>query len=88
VKGTRLQGDVKFVRFLSPVIAVMHSAVRVTLAGQTAPSPSRDSTQLTVVAKRDREWRSEGLMNARKLTVERQLFLDDIDSLPKTRNVR
>jgi hypothetical protein len=39
--------------------------------------------QLTVVAKRDREWRSEGLMNARRLTVERQLFLDDIDSLPK-----
>ena len=38
--------------------------------------------QLTVVTKRDGEWRSEGLMNARKLTMERQLFLDDIDSLP------
>ena len=39
--------------------------------------------QLTVVAKRDREWRGEGLMNARRLTVERQLFLDDVDSLPE-----
>ncbi len=83
VKGTSLQGEVKFVRSLSAVAAVMHSAVRVTLQGQTEPSPSRDSMQLTVVAKRDREWRSEGLMNARRLTVEWQLFLDDIDSLPE-----
>ncbi|MGH9881366.1 MAG: hypothetical protein ACRD6N_08020, partial [Pyrinomonadaceae bacterium] len=37
---------------------------------------------LTVVRKRDEEWRGEGLMNARRLTMERQLFLDDIDSLP------
>jgi len=70
------------VRFLSPVLAVMHSGVRVTLQRQTEASPSRDSMQLTVVAKRDGEWRSEGLMNARRLTMERQLFLDDIDSLP------
>ena len=82
VKGTRLQGDVKFVHFLSAVIAVMHSAVRVTLQGQTEASPSRDSMQLTVVAKRDGQWRSEGLMNARRLTLERQLFLDDVEALP------
>jgi len=82
VKGTRLQDEVKFVRFLSPVLAVMHSGVRVTLQRQTEASPSRDSMQLTVVAKRGGEWRGEGLMNARRLTMERQLFLDDIDSLP------
>jgi hypothetical protein len=70
------------VRFLSPVLAVMHSGVRVTLQRQTEASPSRDSMQLTVVAKRGGEWRGEGLMNARRLTMERQLFLDDIDSLP------
>jgi uncharacterized protein (TIGR02246 family) len=81
-KGSRLEGAVRFVRLLSPVLAVMHSVVRVTLPGQTEASPSRDSMQLTVVAKRDGEWRGEGLMNARKLTMERQLFLDDIDSLP------
>jgi uncharacterized protein (TIGR02246 family) len=82
VKGTRLQGEVKFVHFLSAALAVMHSEVRVTLRGQTEASPSRDSMQLTVVAKPDGEWRGEGLMNARRLTMERQLFLDDIDSLP------
>ena len=55
VKGTRLQGEVKFVRFLSAVVAVMHSAVRVTLQGQAEASPSRDSMQLTVVTKHDGE---------------------------------
>jgi uncharacterized protein (TIGR02246 family) len=82
VKGTRLQGEVKFVRLLSAAVAVMHSAGGVTLQGQTEASPSRDSMQLTEVAKRDGEWRSEGLMNARRLAMERQFFLDDIDALP------
>jgi uncharacterized protein (TIGR02246 family) len=82
VKGSRLEGEVKFVRFLSPVLAVMHSVVRVTLHGQTKAWPGRDSMELTVVTKRDGEWRGEGLMNARRWTIERQLFLDDIDSLP------
>jgi len=71
------------VRFLSPVLAVMHSVVGTGLAGQTKPSPSRDSMEPAVVTKRDREWRAESLMNARCLTMERQLFLDDIDSLPE-----
>jgi uncharacterized protein (TIGR02246 family) len=82
VTGSRLEGEVQFVRLLSPVLAVMHSVVRVTLSGQTEPSPSRDSMQLTVVTKRDGAWRGEGLMNARRLTMARQLFLDDIDALP------
>jgi uncharacterized protein (TIGR02246 family) len=65
VKGSRLEGEVKFVRLLSPTRAVMHSVVRTALAGQTTPSPSRDSMELTVVTKRDGEWRGESLMNAR-----------------------
>jgi len=82
VKGSRLEGEVKFVRFLSPTLAVMHSVVRTTLAGQTKPLPSRHFMELIVVTKRDGQWRGQSLMNARKLTMERQLFLDDIDSLP------
>jgi uncharacterized protein (TIGR02246 family) len=83
VKGSRLdEGEVKFVNFLSPQLAVMHSVVRVTLPGRTDPSPSRDSMQLFVVGKRDGEWRAEAVLNARRLTLERQLFLDDFDSLP------
>jgi uncharacterized protein (TIGR02246 family) len=47
VKGSRLAGEVKFVRLLSPVLAVMHSGVGVTLRGQSEASPSRDSMQLS-----------------------------------------
>jgi len=38
--------------------------------------------QFAVVSKRDAEWLCEVLMNARRLTMERQLFLDNLDSLP------
>jgi uncharacterized protein (TIGR02246 family) len=83
VKGSRLEdGEVKFVRFLSSQLAVMHCVSRMTLAGRTDPSPGRDSMQLFVVAKRDGEWRAEAFLNARRLTIERQLFSDDFDSLP------
>ncbi|MGA9768022.1 MAG: SgcJ/EcaC family oxidoreductase [Blastocatellia bacterium] len=70
VKGSRLDGEVKFVRLLSPHLAVMHAVVRVTLPGQTDSSPSRDSMQIFVVAKRDEGWRAEGLLNARRLTAD------------------
>jgi uncharacterized protein (TIGR02246 family) len=82
VKGSRLEGEVKFVRFLNPQLAVMNGIVRVTLPGQTESSPSRDSMQLFVVTKRDGQWCVEALLNARKVTLERQFILDDLDSLP------
>jgi uncharacterized protein (TIGR02246 family) len=82
VAGTRLEGEVKFVHPLGHTLVVMHSIVRVTLRGQTEASPSRDSMQLTVVRRHDGEWRCDGLMNARRLTMEQQLFLDDLGALP------
>jgi len=33
--------------------------------------------------KRDGDWRVEAVENSRRLTLERQLFLDDFDSLPR-----
>jgi uncharacterized protein (TIGR02246 family) len=82
VTGSRLEGEVQFVRLLSPVCAVMHSVVRMAFRGQTATSLSRDSMELTVVTKRDGAWRGEGLLNARRLTMDRQRLLDDMDALP------
>ena len=38
--------------------------------------------QFMVVSTHDGEWLCEGLMSARRLTMERQLFLDDLHSLP------
>ena len=82
VKGTRLEGEVKFVHLLNPQLAVMYGVVRVALPGQLQPSESRDSMQLFVAVKHDEDWRIEAVLNARRLTLERQLFLDDFDSLP------
>jgi uncharacterized protein (TIGR02246 family) len=82
VKGSRLEGEVKFMRFLSPDLAVMHSVVRTTLPEQPEASPGRDSMQMYVVTKRDGSWQAEEILNARRLTLERQLFWDDFDSLP------
>jgi uncharacterized protein (TIGR02246 family) len=83
VNGARLVGaEPKFVRLLSPEHAVMHATVRVVLAGQQEPSPSRDSMQLFVLRKRDAEWRVDAVLNARQLTLERQFFFDAFDSLP------
>jgi uncharacterized protein (TIGR02246 family) len=82
VKGSRMEGEVKFVRLMSPAVAVMHSAVSYALRDQTRASRARDSMQLTVVTKRDGEWRAEALMNARRVTMEDQDFVDGIDLLP------
>ncbi|NJO43225.1 MAG: SgcJ/EcaC family oxidoreductase [Cyanobacteria bacterium RU_5_0] len=81
VKGTHLEGEVNFVRFVNSQLALMHVVIRVILAGRTETSPSRDSLPLYVVTKGDEGWQIEGLLNTRKLTLERQFFLDDFDSL-------
>lgn len=80
-KGTRLDCDVKFVRFLDPETAVMHARCGVILAGRERPMASRESMQLFVCTRRSGEWRISALMSARRLTLEQQLFADDFESL-------
>lgn len=82
VKGTRLEGEAKFVQFLAPDLAIMHAVARVALPGQTETSPSRNSMQLFVVRQHDGEWKVDAVLNARQLTLERQFMLDDFDALP------
>jgi glyoxylase I family protein len=79
--GTRLEGDVKFVRFLKPDVAVMHARAGTYLAGRAKTTPSRESMQIFVAVKQDSEWRVESLLNARKLTLEQQFFADEFGSL-------
>jgi uncharacterized protein (TIGR02246 family) len=81
VKGSRLSGRPRFVRFLRPDVAVLHSVVSVTLPGAAGPTPSRESMQLFVGVKTDGEWRAEALLNARQLTMEQQRFADDFEAL-------
>jgi uncharacterized protein (TIGR02246 family) len=88
VKGSRLEICVKFVRFLSPEQAVMHSHAKVTLPGQTRPSSSRDSMELFVVTKHEGSWQVRAMMNGRRLTMQWQLLLDDFGSLGRKRTRR
>ena len=84
LRGTRLDGDVCFVRFLGPDVAVMHARCGVVLAGRERTIASRESMQFFVCTRRAREWRVDAMMNARRLTLEQQLFADDFESLAPT----
>jgi uncharacterized protein (TIGR02246 family) len=88
VKGSRLEGEVKFVRLLTPGLAYMHSVARVTMSGETTAHPGRDSMQLFLVAKHNEDWQVEVVQNSRILTLERQYLLDNLDSLPVETQVK
>jgi uncharacterized protein (TIGR02246 family) len=81
-EGSRLHGEVKFVRFVNPDLAVMHGTVGTAMPGETEASPSRDSMQLFVVARHGRQWQVESCLNARRLLIERQPFWDQFESQP------
>ena len=66
LKGSRLVGQVKDVRFLSPDVALMHAVGGTVLRSKSEPSPERDSIQ-TLVATRQEcgEWRLAAFQNTR-----------------------
>jgi uncharacterized protein (TIGR02246 family) len=88
LKGSLLQGEVRFIRLLTPDLAVMHATARVTLPGRSEPSPSRDSMQLFVVVHVAGEWRAEAMLNARKITLEQQGFADRLSALSPEARLR
>jgi uncharacterized protein (TIGR02246 family) len=57
LKGTRLTGEVRDIRFLSPEIAIMHAVGGTIMRNRSEPAPARDSVQTLVAVKRDGEWR-------------------------------
>ena len=65
MKGTRLVGQVKDVRFLSPDVAVMHAVGGTVMRGKTDPSPERDSIQTLVATRQGGEWRLAAFQNTR-----------------------
>jgi uncharacterized protein (TIGR02246 family) len=81
LKGSRLEGGVKFVRFLGPALAVMHGWGTTRLRGHTNAASSRDSMQLFVVTKREGEWHCDAMLNARRISMEQQLFQDQFATL-------
>ena len=76
LKGTRLEGGVHFLRFLSSDVVVLHTWATTALPGQTSASSSRDSMQLFVCTKHDGYWQFDAMQNSRRVTMEQQLFAD------------
>jgi len=66
LKGSRLVGQVKDVRFLSPDIAVMHAVGGTVMRGKSEPTPERDSIQTLVATRQEGdEWRLAAFQNTR-----------------------
>jgi uncharacterized protein (TIGR02246 family) len=66
LKGSRLVGQVKDVRFLSPDIALMHAVGGTVMRGKSEPSPERDSIQTLVATRQEGdEWRLAAFQNTR-----------------------
>jgi uncharacterized protein (TIGR02246 family) len=83
LKGSRISGDVKSVRFIGEDVAVLRGEAQGVFPGGTEIAPSRNSMQVIVAVREAGRWRIKEFQNARKLTMETQLLLDDIYSLPK-----
>ena len=66
LKGSRLVGEVKDIRFLSPDVALMHAVGGTVMRGKTDPVPERDSIQ-TLVATRQGgdQWHLAAFQNTR-----------------------
>ena len=65
LKGTRLVGEVKSVRFLGPDVALMHALGGTVMRGKSRPSPERDSIQTLIAIKRAGEWSLVAFQNTR-----------------------
>lgn len=65
LKGTRLTGEVRNIRFLSPEVALMHAIGGTIMRNKAEPAPARDSVQTLVAAKCDGEWRLAAFHNTR-----------------------
>ncbi len=65
LKGTRLVGRIKSVRFLSSDVALVHAVGGTVMRGKSEPAPERDSIQTLVAVRRDGEWRLAAFQNTR-----------------------
>lgn len=65
VKGSRLVGKIRSVRFLSPNIGIMHVVGGTVMAGQSDIDPERNSIQTIVATKCDHQWCIAAFQNTR-----------------------
>jgi uncharacterized protein (TIGR02246 family) len=65
LKRTRLQGQIKSVRFVSPDVVLAHTTHAILFPGQSEVAPDRKSIQTLVLVKRDGKWRVAALQVTR-----------------------
>ena len=65
LKGTRLVGEAKDVRFLSNDVALMHAVGGTVMRGKSTPSPERDSIQTLVAVRISGSWQLAAFQNTR-----------------------
>lgn len=66
LKGSRLVGKVRSVRFLTPDVAVMHTVGGTVMAGQSDLEPERNSVQTLIAVKRNGKWSLAAFQNTRE----------------------
>ena len=62
-RGSRLEGFVKNIRFLSDDIALLHEHGRPQVSGQAVPAPEQYSIQTLIGIRQDDEWRVTAFQN-------------------------
>jgi uncharacterized protein (TIGR02246 family) len=71
LKGSRLVGKVRSVRFVTSDVAVMHTVGGTVMAGQTDLEPERNSVQTLVAVKRNGKWSLAAFQNTRATYIGR-----------------
>jgi uncharacterized protein (TIGR02246 family) len=71
LKGSRLVGKVRNVRFLASDVAVMHAVGGTVMAGKIDLDPERNSVQTLIAVKRDGKWNLTAFHNTRATYVGR-----------------
>jgi uncharacterized protein (TIGR02246 family) len=74
LKGSRLVGKVRSVRFVTSDVALMHAVGGTVMAGQTDLDPERNSVQTLVAVKRNNgKWGLAAFQNTRAAYISRGL---------------
>ncbi len=65
LRGSRLTGSVRRIRFVTDDVALVHSRGNLQLRFHPRPKPSRDSIQTTVMRRTAEGWKIEAFQNTR-----------------------
>ena len=85
VKGSRLVGKIRSIRFLTPAIAIVVAVGGTVMAGQSDIDPERNSSHMLVAMKQNAIWRFTAFQNSRAQFIgrpeEAQALTDDLRQL-------